>query len=258
MLLSRVGATAVSVTAGTAVVLLSGVLVSGCGTAAPAQPDPGASTSPGSAEPSQATQARGQLAARVAVAKDRRYVAAYTITAAGKPTRSVLVTVAADASWRVDVQGGALGGTADITIVGRPEGQYQCPLSVNSGCVRVAEPGRGLPAAIDPRVQYPFSIWLDVLIDRQVPLSVALAAALPGSSGACFAIEPAVTALKAPIDAGTFCYADDGLLTAAKLPFGALLLTGQPSAAPATVTLPGPVISGTPLSTAPPPSPKPS
>src|SRR6185437_2640123 len=102
-------------------------------------------------------------------------------------------------------------------------------------CVKVAGPGRKLPAAVDPRAQYPFTTWLDVFVDRQVPLSVLPAAPQQGESGTCFSV--------------------DGTPTAARLPWGTLVMAGQPSPAPPTVVLPGPVSEGSPLPTSPPPPP---
>ncbi|MET7419306.1 hypothetical protein [Dactylosporangium sp. NPDC005555] len=245
--------TAITVTTGTALAVITGVLLAACGsgepvdmpsapaTGAPAQPDP-----------------RGQLAARVAVAKDQRYIAAYTLVAQGRAPRSVLVTVATDRTWRVDIQGGALGGTADVAIANRPEGVYQCAINPASGCVRVAATNKKLPVAIDPKLQYVFIAWLDVLLDRQVPLAVAPAEPLAGTSAPCFAVEPGVTAVQPPIDAGVFCYNDRGMLVAAKIPLGQLTLTGDPAPAPETITLPGPVVTTAPLGTTSPPPPKPS
>jgi len=247
----RVGPTAITVTTGTALAVITGVLVAACSAGAPdAAESTGATPAPAQADP------RGLLAARVAVAKDQRYVAAYTLTMAGRAPRSILVSVATDRTWRVDIQGGALGGTADVAIAGRPEGQYQCPLNPASGCVKVAASGKKLPPAVDPRIQYVFIGWLDVLLDRQVPLSVAPAAPLAGTSAPCFAVEPGVTAIQPPIDSGVFCYNDNGILTAARLPFGQLMLTGDVIAAPATISLPGPVVDAAPMATtAPAPSP---
>ncbi|MEV0129089.1 hypothetical protein AB0H83_11600 [Dactylosporangium sp. NPDC050688] len=249
----RAGVTAITVTTGTALAVVTGLLLAACGggepvappsapaTGAPAQPDP-----------------RGMLAARVAVAKDQRYIAAYTLVVQGKAPRSVLVTVATDRTWRIDIQGGALGGTADVAIINRPEGVYQCPINPAGGCVRVAATNKKLPAAIDPRLQYVFSAWLDVLLDRQVPLAVAPADPLAGTSAPCFAVEPGVTAVQPPIDAGVFCYNDRGILVAARIPMGQLTLTGDPAPAPGTISLPGPVVDGAPLGTSAPPPPKPS
>jgi hypothetical protein len=53
--------------------------------------------------------------------------------------------------------------------------------------------------------------------------------------------------MNAPVDVGIYCYAPDGLLTAAKVDFGTLTIASQPAAAPAAVTLPGPVVAGEPL-----------
>lgn len=247
----RIGHCAITVTTGTALAVLTGLLLSGCGSSG--SPSPESPTTPAGIPVPAQPDPRGLLAARVAVAKDQRYVAAYTLTAQGRAPRSILVSIASDRTWRVDIQGGALGGTADVAIVGRPDGQFQCPINPSGGgCVRVAAAGKKLPAAIDPRVQYVFVSWLDVLLDRQIPLSVATAEPLAGTSAPCFAVEPGVTAIAPPIDPGTFCYNDNGILTAAKLPIGQLMLTGEVVAAQATVSLPGPVGAGAPLGTAPP------
>jgi len=185
-------------------------------------------------------------------------VVGYTFAQPKQPLRSVLVTIATDDTWRVDIQGGALGGAADVSIASRPEGLYQCTLNASAICVKVAGSGRKLPAAVDPRAQYPFTTWLDVFVDRQVPLSVLPAAPQPGESGTCFSVDPAVTAIAPPIDAGVFCFAADGTPTAARLPWGTLVMAGQPSPAPPTVVLPGPVSDATPLPTSPPPPPSPT
>ncbi|MFB9177218.1 hypothetical protein ACFFX1_03640 [Dactylosporangium sucinum] len=241
-------------TAGTALAVLAVGALAACGSTG--VPVTGVTSDPAPAKP----DPRSQLAARVAVAKDQRYIAAYTLTAQGKSPRSILVSIATDRTWRVDVQGGALGGTADVAIASRPEGQYQCPINPSSGCVKVAASGKKLPPAVDPRVQYVFVAWLDVLLDRQIPLSMAPADPLAGTSAPCFAVEPAVTAVQPPIDPGVYCYNDNGMLAAARLPFGQLTLTGDVIAAPSTISLPGPVVDGAPLATTapPPPSPNPS
>jgi len=239
------------VTTGTALAVLTGVLVAACGSGG--SPDAAASQAASPAPP--AADPRALLAARVAVAKDQRFGAAYTLTVPGKAPRSVLVSIAKDRTWRVDVQGGALGGTADVAIAGRPEGVYQCPINPAGGCVKVAAGGKRLPPAVDPRIELVFVTWLDVLLDRQVPMSVAPADPLAGTSAPCFAVEPGTTAVAPPMDPGTFCYNDNGILTAAKLSFGQLMLTGDVVAAPDTISLPGPVVDGSPLATTAPPTP---
>ena len=58
----------------------------------------------------------------------------------------------------------------------------------------------------------------------------------------------------APVDIGIYCYADDGVLTAARVGFGVLSLVSQVPG-PATVALPGPEVAGTPMGTDSPPPP---
>lgn len=243
--------------AGTAAIILVGVLsTTGC-TTMPPPVDP--SPSPGPTGP---TDAWGQLAARVATAQDKRYVATYTLATRGRAVRTVAVTVAADGSWLVTVPGGALGGTADVAVADTPAGLYQCALAttpgVTPGCVRVADPTGTLPAKNDPRVQYLFTSWLPILADRDQAIAVNNAT-LKGAAGQCFSVEPNSAALAAPVDAGIYCYGNDGMLTAAALALGTLTLTGAPAPAPPTVTLPAPVVAGTPLpTTSPSPSATPS
>jgi hypothetical protein len=221
---------------------------------------PGNSAS-GAAVPTAPTQARAQLAARAAAAEDRRMLASYTLATPGRADRTVAVVRANDGSWRVDIPGAALGGTADVSVAQNGEGLFQCALPsierlVTASCVRVADPGGRLPSRYDPRVQHPFTDWLAVLTDRRAALAVSNTPPLPGVAGACFSVESTSASLAAPLDAGIYCYADDGILTGARLRFGTLTLAGVPGAPPPGVDLPGPVVDGEPLPmAAPPPSP---
>ncbi|MBT8226758.1 MAG: hypothetical protein KJO75_14865 [Dactylosporangium sp.] len=211
---------------------------------------------------SESADARAQLAARAAAAKDRHFVAGYSLSRSARRDRGVLVTVASDRTWRLDIQGGALGGSRDIALVGRPEGQYQCALTAspgNGGCVKIAAAGRRIPASVDPLVQYPFTSWLEVLTDPSVAVTVTVTTSLPEAPGTCFAIEPTTVTLAPPIQSSVACYADDGTLTGARAAFGTLVLAGSPTTAPETASLPGPVVSRAALPTAaPPPAPSPS
>jgi hypothetical protein len=225
--------------------------LAGCASAPPVLPDATPTTT--ATAPSDPW---GQLAGRVAAARDNRYVAAYTLQTRGRPARTVAVTVATDGSWLVTVPGGALGGTADIAVAGTKNGLYQCALAPPGGCVRVANPDGALPAKSDPRVQHLFSDWLDALGNRDAALSVASSAPLPGSRGQCFSVEPNSAALAPPVDPGVYCFDEKGALTAAALGLGSVTLASAIAPAPPTVTLPGPVVPGAPLGTAaPPPSP---
>jgi hypothetical protein len=238
----------------TALVLLTACLfASGC-TGIP----PDALDGPGpSAGPTGPVDPQGQLAARAAAGQDRRYTASYALTTDGR-VRTVTVTIAQDGTWLVAVPGGGLAGAADVAVAGTRAGLYQCRLGAAAACVRVAAPDGTVPAADDPRVQYLFTSWLRVLTDRQQAIAVDRAPALPGASGQCFSVQANSATLAAPVDAGVYCYDQDGLLTAATLAMGSFVLAGAPAAAPPTVTLPGPVTGAAPVPTAAPPSPTPS
>jgi hypothetical protein len=232
---------------GTAVLALPG-----CTATPPVLDDP----SP-TAGPTGPTDPWGQLAAHLAVAQDRRYVASYTLNSKGRGARTVTVTIAQDGTWLVAVPGGALGGTTDVAIAATPSGLYQCALGAAPSCVRVAAPDGTVPAADDPRVEYLFTSWLRILSDRQQAIAIN-SATLPGAAGQCFSVEPNSAALTPPVDPGIFCYDDSGTLTAATLAMGNFTLAGAPGPAPATIALPGPVTAGPPLGMAAPPPPSPS
>jgi hypothetical protein len=210
--------------------------------------------------PPAGTDARVELAAKAAAAEDRRFTAYYTLDTQGRDQRAVTVTSATDGTWRVDVPGAALGGTADIAIAQIEAGVFQCNLPsemrpIDSTCVRVVDPNDRIPNRFDPDVQHLFTDWLEVLTDRQAPLSVSVARPLDGVKGTCYAIESISASLESPLDAGIYCYADDGLLTGARVSFGTLKLAADPDAPPPSVELPGPVVAGEPLGKAAPPPP---
>jgi len=232
--------------------------VSACGDSAPAV---GPTPSPSSSVPPPDQDARVALAAVAALAEDHRFSATYTLETRGFAPRSVLATVANDGSWRVDIPAGALGGIADVSVAQLPAGVFQCVIPsatnpVSPSCVRVAETGKRVPRAYDPKIQRVFRQWLPVFTDRQSALSVTAAQPLKGSSGSCFSIDTISASLSAPVDVGIYCYAADGLLTAARVKFGTLTIAGPAGAAPATIDLPGPVTGGEPMGLdAPPPPP---
>lgn len=248
--------------------------VAACGTGHPpaiGDPEP-------TAVPTQPTDAAGQLAGLVAAAQDRHYVAAYTLTSHDHPNRTVLASVATDGSWRVDIPAGALSGAADVAIVGNATGTYQCLLSgsgttaattpdtpppassspgtpsappsapatdyVAPACVKVANAGEVVPHRYDPVFEHLFTDWLDVLADQNAPIDVFTASALPHSTGTCFSVEPSSASLVPPVDAGIFCFAPDGTMTAASIADGALTLDPPAGPAPPTNGLPAPITVG--------------
>ncbi|WP_223884122.1 hypothetical protein [Micromonospora craniellae] len=236
-------------------------LLAGCSSDPPDDSPPPPSAAP---RPAGQDAARDELAALAAAAQDRHLVARYTLRVADTPDRSIVVTSANDGSWRVDVPGGALGGTADISLAATADGLFQCALPSATrpepaSCVRVGERDDTLPRRIDPRVQHPFTDWLDVLIDRRAPLSVSPAMAPPEATGTCYSVETTATSINPPLDVGIYCFDADGTPTAVRAAFGTLTLAGPPEPAPATVQLAGPVVDGEPLGMeAPPPPPTPS
>jgi hypothetical protein len=229
--------------------------------------DPDGSASVGPADPSD------RLAALAAALADKRYVAAYTLHTDGQPDRSVLVSIATDDSWRVDVPAGALRGGANVALVSDKSGVYQCLLSgpatnvapadpkpgpsgspspsvspppfyASPACVKASAAGRPLPSRIDPQIEHIFTDWLDVMTDRDSPISVFQAAPLPNSTGSCFSIEPISASIAPPMSAGIFCFQADGTITAAAIAHNRLTLAGAVGSAAATNPLPGGVING--------------
>lgn len=237
------------------VVILVASLGAAAGCAGPARPQAAPASAPPSTMPAAAVvDARGQLAVRVAAAEDRRYVAAYKFSD-GMRTRTVTVVVAADGSWQVDLPGGAMSGRTDIAITRVANGLYQCRLGRDAACVRVAGADGSLPSDIDPRVQHIFTDWMDTLTDTSAALSVATTSRLRGARGDCYAVDSNTASLRPPIDPGVYCYDRTGLLTAARVGFGTLLLANGPAPAPPTAALPGPVVDAAPLPLVAPPLP---
>ena len=235
--------------------------VSACGDAAPPPPAP----SPSLSIVPDLGSARVALAARAALAQDHRFAALYTLDTPGRAQRNVVATVAGDGSWRVDIAGGVLGGTADVSIISNATGVYQCSLSsatnlISPTCVLVAEPGKRVPTEFDPGVERVFRSSLSVFTDRQAALSVTAMAALPGSqtqglSASCYSVDSISASLRAPIDVGIYCYSADGLLTGARTDFGLLALASAPVPPPTAVLLPGPIVDGPALGLDSPPPP---
>ncbi|MEV6811538.1 hypothetical protein [Micromonospora sp. NPDC051296] len=225
------------------------VLLAGCSADPPADPPPPPSAAP---RPVGMDAARDELAALAAAAQDRHLVARYNLLADGVADRSILVTSANDGSWRVDVPGGAHGGAADISLAATADGLFQCALPSAArpeppSCVRLGERDDTLPRRLDPRVQHPFTDWLDVLTDRRAPLSVSPAMAPPGATGSCYSVETTAASINPPLDVGIYCFDADGTPTAVRAAFGTLTLAAPPEPAPATVQLAGPVVEGEPL-----------
>jgi predicted small lipoprotein YifL len=227
------------------------VALTGCGGSKPLDaPD----SSKAAAPPESAAE---QLLGRVAAAKDARYRASYTLRVKGRADRTVGIEFAHDGSWRFDIPGGAHGGARDVSLVSNAHGIYQCALGAVRSCAKIATPGQRVPPAYDPRLEHPFTDWLDVLSDTREALSVAHDTRLSVPSGDCFSVESNSAAMAPPMDPGIYCFDADGVLTGARFGGRTLVISGAPSKPAKTVKLPGPVTDAKPLPTSPPP-PKPS
>ncbi|MFF5295388.1 hypothetical protein [Paractinoplanes globisporus] len=231
-----------------AAALLTLAVASGCDGSAPAT-DPTSTASLPPAGGDDGNDARDDLVARATLAQDKAYAALYTLTEDGNGRQhNVVASIAADGSWRVDVSDAMLGDTTDVSIVSTAAGVFQCTVSsptnpITPSCVRVADPGKKVPKDNSPQVERLFRQWLPVFTDRQSALSVTEVEPLQGAQGTCFSIDSISASLKAPVDVGIYCYAQDGVLTAARVDFGLLKLVSQ-VAGPATVALPGTVVPG--------------
>ncbi|WP_249999907.1 hypothetical protein [Actinoplanes sp. M2I2] len=234
-----------SILLSTAALLLTGVAACGGAPEAAAPPSSSAPTGPA------ASDARESLAARAALAMDKAYAALYSLDDGRGQPRNVVATVGRDGTWRVDVSGGALGGTADVTIASTAAGVFQCTLGsqsnpIASTCVKVAKPGKPVPDEYDPKVERLFRQWLSVFTDRQAALAVTEVQPLAGAKGNCYSIDSISASLADPVDIGVYCYAEDGVLSAARVGFGMIKVISQVEG-PATVPLPGPEVAGPPM-----------
>jgi hypothetical protein len=262
----------------TALTLGLAITVAGCGSGKP----PALTAPTPSSVPTVPTDPDARLAGLAAAGQDRHFTAGYTWTVRGRAARTVVVSIAGDGSWSINVPGGALSGGADVSIVGGPKiPTYQCVLggsatslavahaspppspsvspSASSGptvapftapaCMKLAASGGTIPAAFDPIVEHPFTDWLSVLSDLNAPISVSAADPVGGSSGSCFSVEPNAASIAPVVAAGIYCFQPDGTLTAATLTAGTLTLAGSIAPAPPTQGLPAPVSTAAPAPT---------
>lgn len=204
------------------------------------------------------TSAAAELAGLAAAAKGRQYSAVYELTRPKREPVDVTVEVAADDRWSVEIPGGAKGGKADVTIARNRDTYLQCVDAKPDVCAPIATKDEEIPAKVDPVIQHVFTDWLDVMLNRSSPVSVAHADDLKGSQGECFWLERNSVTVSSPIPNGVYCLRSDGIVTAVKSEFGLLRLDGEPAEAPSKFKLPDTDDDATPLSTSAPPKPTPS
>lgn len=225
-----------------------------CGDEAPEPAPASASPTPGGLP-----DARADLAARATLALDKPFAALYRLEEGDGQARDVVATSAADGTWRVDVGRGLQGGTTDVSIVSIATGVYQCTVAtaanpITPACTRVAGKGKRVPKKYSPKVERLFRPALGVFTDREAALAVTAVKPLAGAKGTCYSVDSISASLDAPVDVGIYCYADDGVLTAARIGLGVLTMVSQ-VAGPPTVPLPGPDTGAAPMTTAAPPPP---
>jgi hypothetical protein len=240
-------------------VILLTLGLAACGSDDPAPtPTPSTSAAPvAGADP----DARADLAGRAALALDKPYAALYSLDDGDGQARDVVATSAADGSWRVDVSRGVQGGTTDVSIVSLAAGVYQCTVAtaanpITPACTKVAAKGKRVPKKYSPKVERLFRPALTVFTDRESALAVTKVKPLEGAKGSCYSVDSISASLDAPVDVGIYCYAEDGVLTAARIGLGVLKMVSQ-VAGPPTVPLPGPDTGAAPMTTATPPPPPP-
>ena len=173
--------------------------------------------------------ARDELAALAAAAQDRHLVAQYVYSRPGKPARTIVGDQRQRRQLAGGRAGGRLGGTADVSMASH--GRRAVPVRAAVGrptesasCVRLGDRRRRDAAPVDPRVQHPFTDWLDVLTDRRAPLAVSPASAPEGVTGTCYSVESTSASLNAPLDVGIYCYDQDGTPTGVRTGAGTLRL----------------------------------
>jgi hypothetical protein len=191
--------------------------VAGCGATPPAK---GA----GAVPPAGDQPPAARLAAKAALAQDLRYSAQYRFGRGG----TLRVTRAAGGFSLELTESGAT--RTAITTTG---GSFRCSADV---CVR------GARAGDDPlsRLQDVFTTWLRVLADRSAALSITEAQPPQDATGTCFSVQGVAAALEPPVDPGLYCFDDRGMVTAAQLPAGSLILE-RTGPAPDELALPAPV-----------------
>jgi hypothetical protein len=225
------------------------VLLAACATDQPKPAPPGVDADP---VPAGVDAARDELAALAAAALDRHLTARYTLATPDAADRTVSVTSANDGTWRVDVPAWGWDGTVDVSLATTTDGLFQCALPSAgrpdpASCVRLGDADDTVPRKYDPRVEHPFTDWLEVLTDRRAPLAVSPATPPAGVVGTCYSVESTSASLNAPLEVGIYCYDQDGTPTYVRAALGTLTLAGPPGPAPAAAPLAGPVVEGDPV-----------
>ncbi|NUS72969.1 MAG: hypothetical protein HOQ05_06125 [Corynebacteriales bacterium] len=189
------------------------------------------------------------------------YAADYRYTpTGGTPTTARITRTTDSVRFDLSVAGDASTHPHQVSIIQNPAGSFRCiALGAQNACALVGKPGEEF--ADDPRLERAFMVWLPELSSRSAALSVQSTQgkdALEGVVGECYSVESVTASVEASVDAGTYCFRDDAMISGLRLDSGTLLLVSS-APGPESIPLPGPVVDVLPDVTIPPPaSPTPS
>lgn len=234
--------------------VLSAGLLAGCsGSPSPAARATGAASETSVATPSASPRpdAAARLIAVARVAARASYGATYALrTDVTGAAPSVVVVGIARPAARVALSGH---GATALFIINR-RGRFACERDRGrTACYRLADRGGRLPTYLDPGVEHVFLDYPHALAawpgDYRVRGAPPTTAAPGVPAGDCFVVTARHRHPHGSVASGTYCYAPDGVLTAALFRSGRLVLTkvgGPPPVAAVT-----PPASATPLPTGP-------
>lgn len=199
-----------------------GLALTACSSSTKPSASPTPTVSP-SASP--AVSAAVQLARLAALSAKSSYSASYTVTGAHPGRVYVLRT---PSGYRFELATGAGKTARRAMLIRTTAGTVSCtvvPTPVT--CLKVAGPGKGLPAVFDAGLQHVFSDYL-VLLSR-VGADYTVTEAIAGSAGGqCFDVSPVASpAPTGAVAAGTYCFGPDGVPTRVTYPSGSLVLLAR-------------------------------
>jgi hypothetical protein len=208
------------------VLVLPLVLLAGACTSSHPQPTPSSTESPSTSPSASPTgDAAAALAALAALSAKSSYSAVYLVRGSSSGTASIVRT---PHGYRFELATGSPNHRRDAILLQTIAGTISCtvrpaPLT----CLRVAGPGKPVPAVFDAGLQHVFSDYLVTLSTPSDVYAVATAPAGPGD-GQCFTVS--VTATPPPtnaVAAGTYCFGPSGLPTRVVYPSGRLVLSAR-------------------------------
>lgn len=126
---------------------------------------------------------------------------------------------------------------AVTSVIVSPRGAYSCRVADHRrACFRVAKAGQPIPPPFNLTPHIVFSTDVIRLARNAVAYHVQAAGSREGTTNVpaakCFAVKPTASAPKPTVDAGTYCFSDNGLITAVSYPSGNTLALTSVTVAP--------------------------